>query len=92
MRIGSLSRAMGLLGLVGTLALAGCGPPPYQKTGASAAEQGRDEADCRRQAKEPRESRDIVGGVGGVTNYPFSDFDLAAYDSCMKERGYSRAP
>ena len=87
----TIARAGRGLALATALALAGCGPPAYQKAGVSPSVQARDETVCRQQANEPRESRDIVGGAGGITNYPFSNFDFGAYDSCMKERGYTRA-
>ena len=79
------------LGLAVVLAAAAaCGPPTYEKAGASALDRGRDEAECRERAKEPPDSRGVAIGAGGVMTYPDSDLDVGAYDECMRQRGYSR--
>lgn len=79
--------------LLSALALAaGCGPPAFYKAGVAPDEQTRDSTACRQQAREPRESRNIVITPQGVVSYPYSDLDVQVYEDCMRKRGYSPAP
>ena len=83
------------------LGSAACGAGArWERPGATEAERQRDETECAARANRDRSVpvRRSVSGSGtrvsqeGIELVTVRDFDLGAFDECMRARGYERVP
>jgi hypothetical protein len=93
-------RCLGALVLVALVGVSCSSAVRWQKAGVAAADQQRDETECTSLAnRETTVTSASTVGTSGTTSTPYDPqrnriqtYDVAAFEECMRTRGYERAP